>query len=189
MVYSSGKSEVYGGTSAGTPSFAGIVALLNQYLVTTGAQPVAGVGNVNPRLYALAQTAPSAFHDVLQGDNIVAVKCGGRSRGCVSGSYGYPAAPGYDQATGLGSVDAYNLVMAWRGTQTAYTRGAGIGVAVVNGKYRPQRWIRGDHGQGHQRGRWHTEWNGHALRRRIAACFGSPERRRYDIDGKLHGRR
>ena len=129
MVYSSGKPEVYGGTSAGTPAFAGIIALLNQYLVTTGAQSVAGVGNVNPRLYALAQTTPSAFHDVLQGDNIVSVKCSGRSRGCVSGSYGYPAAPGYDQATGLGSVDAYNLVMAWRGTQTAYTRGS-VSVAL-----------------------------------------------------------
>ena len=54
------------------------------------------------------------FHDVTTGDNIVNITCSGRSRNCVSGSYGYAAGQGYDQASGLGSVDAFNLVTAWR---------------------------------------------------------------------------
>ena len=113
LVYSGGQLAVYGGTSAPTPSFAGIAALLNHYLVSTGAQTVAGVGNMNPRLYALAQAGTGAFHDITTGDNIVSVTCGARSRNCVPGSYGYAAGQGYDQASGLGSVDAYNLVTAW----------------------------------------------------------------------------
>ena len=113
LVYSGGQLAVYGGTSAPTPSFAGIAALLNHYLVSTGAQTVAGVGNMNPRLYTLAQAGTGAFHDITTGDNIISVTCGARSRNCVPGSYGYAAGQGYDQASGLGSVDAYNLVTAW----------------------------------------------------------------------------
>ncbi len=114
LVYTSGKRSVYGGTSAATPVFAGVLTLLNQYLLATGAQAVAGLGNVNPRLYALAQTNPGVFHDVTSGDNIVKVTCGTRStRNCDAGSFGYSATAGYDLATGLGSVDAYSLVMAW----------------------------------------------------------------------------
>ena len=119
MVYSGGQLSVFGGTSAGTPSFAGIAALLNHYLVSTGAQTVPGVGNMNPRLYALAQSGTGVFHDVTAGDNIVSVTCGARSRNCVAGSYGYAAGQGYDQASGLGSVDAYNLVTAWRAGSSA----------------------------------------------------------------------
>jgi uncharacterized protein (TIGR03437 family) len=114
MVYSGGQLAVYGGTSAATPSFAGIAALLNHYLVSTGAQTVPGVGNMNPRLYALAQSGTGAFHDVTTGNNIVTVTCSARARDCVAGSFGYAAGQGYDQASGLGSVDAYNLVTAWR---------------------------------------------------------------------------
>ena len=114
-----GTLAVFGGTSAGTPSFAGIVALLNQYLVSTGAQTAPGAGNVNPRLYSLAQVGTGAFHDVTTGNNIVTVTCGTRSRNCVAGSFGYPAGQGYDQASGLGSVNAYNLVTGWRATTSA----------------------------------------------------------------------
>jgi uncharacterized protein (TIGR03437 family) len=115
-----GAQAIFGGTSAGTPSFAGIVALLNQYLVSTGAQTAPGAGNVNPRLYSLAQAGTGAFHDVTIGNNIVTVTCGGRSRNCgVAGSFGYPAGQGYDQASGLGSVNAFNLVTGWRTTTSA----------------------------------------------------------------------
>jgi uncharacterized protein (TIGR03437 family) len=111
---------IFGGTSAGTPSFAGIVALLNQYLVSTGAQSAPGAGNINPRLYSLAQAGTGAFHDVSIGNNIVTATCGGRSRNCgVAGSFGYPAGQGYDQASGLGSVNAFNLVTGWRTTTSA----------------------------------------------------------------------
>lgn len=127
LVYSNGLS-VFGGTSAGTPSFAGILALLNQYVVSTGAQAAPGVGNINPRLYALAQSATGAFHDVTVGDNMVSVICTARSRNCVAGSYGYAAGQGYDQASGLGSVDAFNLVTSWRAGATAR---AAASVALV----------------------------------------------------------
>ena len=126
MVYSAGKLAVYGGTSAGTPAFAGITALLNQYLVSTGAQTAPGVGNINPRLYALAQAGAGVFHDITGGDNIVAVTCGLRSRNCVAGSYGYAAGQGYDLASGLGSVDAFNLVTSWRASGASAKAAASV---------------------------------------------------------------
>ena len=49
---------------------AGILALLNQYLVSTGAIKQAGLGNINPTLYRLAQTQGNAFHPVTAGNNI-----------------------------------------------------------------------------------------------------------------------
>ncbi len=52
-----------GGTSAAAPTFAGIIALLNQHLGASG------LGNVNPSLYGLAATNPAAFHDVPAGSN------------------------------------------------------------------------------------------------------------------------
>ncbi|MGZ4822154.1 MAG: S53 family peptidase [Terriglobales bacterium] len=102
---------VVGGTSAGVPTFAGMVALANQY--------VGGVqGNVNPRLYQLASSTPSAFHDVTSGDN--KVPCTSGTTNCPSGttSIGFTAGVGYDQVTGLGSVDAGKLVPAWSSPAT-----------------------------------------------------------------------
>ncbi len=91
-----------GGTSFSAPAFAGVVSLMDQ---------VAGgrLGNVNPLLYALATAAPTVFHDVTAGNN--EVTCNGNDPGCGSGGvYGYAAGTGYDCATGLGSVDVYNLL-------------------------------------------------------------------------------
>lgn len=87
-----------GGTSAATPSFAGIMALVNQ-------KNGSAQGNINPVLYSLAaqsatQVAP-VFHDVINGSNT------------VPGITGYNAGKGYDLATGLGSVDANNLATLW----------------------------------------------------------------------------
>jgi uncharacterized protein (TIGR03437 family) len=110
-----------GGTSASAPSFAGVVALLNQYLVSTGALAKPGLGNVNPELYRLARTTTNVFHDITQGNNMV--PCVAGSPGCVNGMLGFNAGPGYDQATGLGSIDIYNLVTQWNspaaGTSTS----------------------------------------------------------------------
>jgi uncharacterized protein (TIGR03437 family) len=108
LVYSAGTLVAYGGTSVGSPVFAGIAGLLNQYLL-------ANAGPLNSRLYALGQASPNVFHDVTAGDNMVA-SCA--SRGCAL-TPGYSAGPGYDQASGLGSVDAFNLVTAWRQSGTA----------------------------------------------------------------------
>ncbi len=99
------------GTSASTPVMAGIVALLNQYQVKNAFQTKPGLGNINPQLYRLAQSAPNVFHDVVSGDNIVPCTLG--SPDCVTGKYGYAASPGYDLATGIGSIDANNLVANW----------------------------------------------------------------------------
>ena len=106
-IISSGVNINIFGTSAATPLFAGMLAVLNQYL---GAN---GLGNINPALYALAQTAPAAFHDITTGDN--KVPCAGGSPDCQNGSLGYTAAGGYDYATGLGSVDLQALADAWKG--------------------------------------------------------------------------
>ena len=45
------------------------------------------------------------------GNNVVSCVAG--SPNCVSGSFGLSAGVGYDPVTGLGSVDAYNLVHQW----------------------------------------------------------------------------
>ncbi len=116
LVFTGGQEQIYGGTSAPTPSFAGVAVLLNQYLVSKGIQSSPGVGNMNPNLYSLAQTNPSVFHDITTGNNIVTVACSKRLRSCTETPVGFAAGVGYDQATGLGSVDAYKLVTGWNGS-------------------------------------------------------------------------
>ena len=93
-----------GGTSAATPVFASIMALVLQKV----GQPQ---GLVNPILYGLAYNQTNSggatvFHDVTKGDNT------------VPGVTGYTAGPGYDLATGLGSVDATQLVNHWQEGKT-----------------------------------------------------------------------
>lgn len=108
---SGGNIGYFGGTSASTPVFAGILVLANQYLVSKGTLSKAGLGNVNPALYRIAQNVPEAFHDITKGDNIV--PCAAGSPQCTAGSFGFSATAGYDQATGLGSPDAARLVQQW----------------------------------------------------------------------------
>jgi subtilase family serine protease len=93
-----------GGTSAGAPTFAGVLALLVQ---KTGSR----LGNINQNLYTVAESAPAAFHDITVGSNFVS--CALEAPGCDSGQFGYNAGAGYDQATGLGSIDSFNLVEQW----------------------------------------------------------------------------
>ncbi|MDQ2712117.1 MAG: protease pro-enzyme activation domain-containing protein, partial [Acidobacteriota bacterium] len=106
-----------GGTSAAAPSFAGIMALVVQ---KTGARQ----GNANPVLYRLAAqenfsqcdgsntgTLPAStciFHDVTVGTNAVP---GEPNFGTPQETY--DATVGYDMASGLGSVNAANLVNNW----------------------------------------------------------------------------
>jgi subtilase family serine protease len=99
---------IAGGTSFAAPIFAGMVAILNQKAGYTSGQ-----GLVNPELYKLASnstTYASAFHDITSGSNA----CTGGSTYCSSGGEsGFSATTGYDEATGLGSVNFGNLVTAW----------------------------------------------------------------------------
>ena len=100
-----------GGTSFAAPIFAGILALINQK------QNSDGQGLINPTLYSLASSSTvyaSAFHDITTGNN----DCTAGSNYCLlsGSSSGYSATTGYDQASGLGTVDANNLATAWPGT-------------------------------------------------------------------------
>jgi subtilase family serine protease len=109
IIEQEGGLYVVGGTSVSSPSFAGIMALVNQ---RTGMRN----GNPNSRFYPLAVQASAVFHDVTTGTN--AVPCAGGSSGCntktgIGHMNGYSAGVGYDLATGLGSVDAYNLATDW----------------------------------------------------------------------------
>lgn len=120
-VYTGGSLQIYGGTSFAAPIMAGTVTLLNHYLVSSGAQPQAGLGNINPTLYRMAQSATGAFHDVSTGNNRVPCVIGspaivsltGEVTQCTTGAIGYNAAPAYDLASGLGSPDVYNFVHQW----------------------------------------------------------------------------
>ena len=113
-VYSSGSAQYFGGTSFAAPTWAGLVALLNQYLVNSGIQSQSGLGNINPTLYRLAAIG-GVFHDITSGSNIVPCVPGSPDCSQNSGGFtlGYFAGPNYDQATGLGSMNAYNLVHQW----------------------------------------------------------------------------
>jgi uncharacterized protein (TIGR03437 family) len=110
-VYTGGSANYFGGTSVAAPTMAGIVALLNHYLVSTGVQSQAGVGNINPALYRLGQSTPGVFHDVSAGNN--AVPCAVGSPNCTTGTMGIEAAANYDAASGWGSVDATSLIHQW----------------------------------------------------------------------------
>ncbi|HJT87523.1 MAG TPA: protease pro-enzyme activation domain-containing protein [Bryobacteraceae bacterium] len=124
LVYSGGSMVVVGGTSAGSPAFAGITALLGEYLMNTGVQGQPEVGNVNPRLYQLAQVSPSVFHDITTGNNIV-TPCTSKTRFCTASPIGYQAGSGYDLVTGLGSLDVNGLILTWHEGK-AVTRGASL---------------------------------------------------------------
>lgn len=112
-----GQLQFVGGTSMATPLFAGILALVNQSLMMDHAAAAPGLGAVNPVLYRLSEIAPSAFHDVTTGSNDV--PCVASSADCVGGALGYSAQPGYDLATGLGSVDAAALAQNWTAAEFA----------------------------------------------------------------------
>ncbi|MGA7524920.1 MAG: protease pro-enzyme activation domain-containing protein [Acidobacteriaceae bacterium] len=122
-----------GGTSAAAPTFAGIMALVNEKY---GRQ-----GQADFVLYPLKTQYAAAFHDITVGTN--AVPCATGSTNCIAVSnpitvsdptYGtaaegeigtgttpdYNAAAGYNLATGLGSVDAAVLVSDWGNVESKF---------------------------------------------------------------------
>jgi subtilase family serine protease len=118
------NESLVGGTSASSPIFAGIVTLLNQYLVVNGFQSTAGLGNANTNLYHIARYNASAFHPIKSGNNTVYCQAGTPASQPTNiqcpagGSIGYSgsnsdAATGYNLVTGLGSVDGNALAVAW----------------------------------------------------------------------------
>jgi hypothetical protein len=145
-----------GGTSVSAPAFAGILALVNQ---STGSS---WQGNANYVLYKLAsssaQTSQSCgatsspasrciFYDVTSGT--IAEPCAKSSPDCnfsnASDTYGiltgYNAESGYDLATGLGSVNANNLVHNWiqptLSSATTLSLNSGRAVSITHGQSIP----------------------------------------------------
>jgi subtilase family serine protease len=102
---------VFGGTSAASPAWAAIIALLNQ---ANGRS----VGFINPIIYELASSHQyhQAFHDVTSGDNSlsngITLNCGTSSSPIPCTPDGFVAGPGYDLTTGWGTPNVANLINA-----------------------------------------------------------------------------
>jgi subtilase family serine protease len=87
------------GTSEATPMFAGIIALADQ----EAGQPL---GLINRALYAMSAARAPGLVDITRGNNMVSFI----QHGEFTTVRGWRAAPGYDLATGLGTVDAAKFV-------------------------------------------------------------------------------
>jgi len=93
VVWWMGMGAVVGGTSAGAPQWAGIIALADQ---AAGRR----LGAINKSLYHIAKSDAysSAFNDITSGANTFA------------GANVYEAKPGWDAVTGLGTPNVANLI-------------------------------------------------------------------------------
>ena len=118
-----------GGTSASSPAMAGVMALINQ-------KAGSAQGNPNSQLYVIAgkQTYSSCksstgttsngcyFNDIDTGT--IAMPCASGSPNCTVSTggdtvgilSGFAGATGYDEATGLGSLNVANVVNGWNAT-------------------------------------------------------------------------
>jgi subtilase family serine protease len=110
-----GRWVLAGGTSVATPYFAGLVAIADQALHTR-------LGLVNPLLYQLAAARGDGITDITSGSNTVSF---GPGRRTVT-VRGYPARPGYDLVTGVGTIDAARFVAALRARRAARAAGPGL---------------------------------------------------------------
>jgi subtilase family serine protease len=134
------SAQEVGGTSVATPAMAGVMALINQKAGTTQ-------GNPNAELYTLAAaqtygncsaesvttSSTCYFNDIDTGNNATPCDDGYYNNGTASPNCtvthtgdadgigiltGYSAGTGYDLATGLGSLNVYNVVEAWPASST-----------------------------------------------------------------------
>ncbi len=149
-----------GGTSVAAPSMAGIQALINQ--ANGGRQGMPGYvyyglaaaqNNTTCAASALvppnsANTTNCVFQDIQAGNTYI---CGTSTCTSSSGTkIGWPAGVGYDLATGLGSVNAYNMATQWSSvvfnsttttlnlSQTTFTHGTPITLSgTVSGSGTP----------------------------------------------------
>ncbi|KAJ6454196.1 subtilisin-like protein [Mycena sanguinolenta] len=96
VIAQDGGFVLSGGTSASAPIFASIVAAVNDVRIAAGKSPV---GFINPALYSSA--LQGAFNDVTVGSN----------PGCQT--QGFPAAPGWDPVSGLGTINFEKMKAAF----------------------------------------------------------------------------
>jgi len=98
LILHNGSWEPVGGTSAATPLWGGIYAIMNDYLIRNGKQPI---GFANPLLYQIWADYPAAFTNI--GDLTT-----NNDDGCT---YGYTSNPdGWDPVTGLGAPNVGKLL-------------------------------------------------------------------------------
>jgi len=128
---------VFSGTSAAAPSMAGIAALINTQL---GSKQ----GNMNPLLYGIDISSPTAFHDATVATSGVTncttatpSMCNNSTPGpttLTGGLAGYALLTGYDEATGLGSLDVAKFLTAAATTTVSTTLAvtASPSPAIVN---------------------------------------------------------
>ncbi|CCL99221.1 uncharacterized protein FIBRA_01236 [Fibroporia radiculosa] len=95
-IYNEGNLLITSGTSCSTPTFASIVALLNDQLTTAGKSPL---GFLNPLLYS---NLSSSLTDIVDGNNLA----------CSNGTTGFYATEGWDPVTGLGTPNFTALATA-----------------------------------------------------------------------------
>jgi subtilase family serine protease len=91
---------IVGGTSAGSPQWAGIAALANQARADLGKGPIGG--NLNAALYGIYHSARYAtdFHDIVVGNDQL-----------FGTTLGYSASTGYDLASGIGTPIVDHLIV------------------------------------------------------------------------------
>jgi subtilase family serine protease len=104
-----------GGTSAGAPQFAGMIALVNQLRAADNRAPVGN--SLNERIYRLGGRGPDAyFNDIeVHGSGLLDfdVACDASpGTGRQDGAFVFPANIGWDYATGWGSPNARSLIPA-----------------------------------------------------------------------------
>lgn len=112
------QAAIVGGTSAAAPAMAGIMALVEQrhgvfqgqanYVFYKLAQMDAAASCNSSARTAPTRSSPCNFNDITLGNNSVPGLVG-----YGSSNTEWAAGPGYDMATGLGSVNAANLVANW----------------------------------------------------------------------------
>ena len=118
LVETQGALYLIGGTSASSPASAGVMAIICQ---KTGSRQ----GNANTRIYQLANAQYASggaviFHDTTSGNN------------SVPGLTGFSCTTGYDEVTGVGSVDVNALANNWV-AGTTYSISGTVSGAIASG--------------------------------------------------------
>jgi len=139
-----------GGTSASSPAFAGLLALVDEKTGTRQGNPdfilykLAAAQSASNCNSSMVPASSCVFNDITVGT--IAMPCQSGSLNCTTSTYGdpygilsgYNAGAGYDVATGLGSVNANNLINNWNSvtfkpSTTTLTLNGGNAVNITHG--------------------------------------------------------